>query len=1110
MKKAYKFFRGMMLLLCCFGTISVFSQTFNGTGGAIPDNGCATPSEFSITVSGVASGASLVDVGINIQHLFTGDLDIYLVAPNGAVLELSTDNGGGGDNYVGTHFTPTASQNITAGSAPFTGNYLPEGNFSTVAGQTNGLWKLRVCDDDALISGTMGAWSLTFGAPPPPSYCSSVPSSNDGAGITNLTLGTTAFTIPDVTYRDLTASPVTLQQGQNVNVQIRFATGYTYDSHIWIDFNDNFTFEASERVYSGTSASTNPTILNASFPLSATATVGAHRMRIGTADSGQATPNPCYSGTYGVTIDATVNIIAPLCTSATVGASALSPDCSNNRFYVNVNVTAVNDATGFSDGTNTFPITSGVNQVGPFTNGSSFTLSVVHAEAACNFNVGSFSYNCPPANDVCSTAAQVTCGSSVSGSTQYANNETSIPFCGASSTTAKGVWYTMEGTGGDIVVSTAGSAYDTKLFVYDGSCGALNCVGGNDDVATGILYSEVTFESVAGQRYYIYVTGFSSANGNYNLSVNCVCEAEFNDDCATVYSGYAPSSSTTLTAVGQFGIAPYTYALSDGQSNNTGVFTVSPTATTTYEVTITDAAGCMSTAETTVVVVDVQCASGNGNNEAKVTICHGGNEICVSPNAVQAHLNHGDALGSCGTPTCETTPLCDAQLKVPAPGATNVSTDVVLAWGAATGYVNGYYLSIGTTPGGTDILNNLDVGNTLTYDPELEFGTVYYVTVTAYNNNGNAVDGCQESSFTTEQSPWCASATEIACGDTVNGNVFDGMVNEYLSACGPTINDMPGVWYKVQGTGYSIIASTCEGTNFDTVIAVFSGDCGSISCYANDDDSCDGGVGSTLASEVEFETQLGSTYYIFVTPFSSFTSNPGPFTLSLTCAGPPPPNQACLDAVGISCGQSTTGSTVGYEINDFDTCVTSLNTAPGRFYKVEGTGSDITVNTCGSSYDTKLGIFRGDCAGLICVAGNDDAPSSAYCGGSFTTQSSVTFSSQAGTVYYIYVTGYSSNAGNFVLNVNCGAPRVADPLAWTMYPNPATRGEVQLDLTSYLNQDLGIQLMDFSGKVLSNESIMNLQNPRYNIKTGNMSNGMYFVRIANENGVSTKKLIIAN
>ncbi len=39
----------------------------------------------------------------------------------------------------------------------------------------------------------------------------------------------------------------------------------------------------------------------------------------------------------------------------------------------------------------------------------------------------------------------------------------------------------------------------------------------------------------------------------------------------------------------------------------------------------------------------------NNNNSQKVKICHNGNTLCVSVNAVQAHLNHGDFLGPCSS-----------------------------------------------------------------------------------------------------------------------------------------------------------------------------------------------------------------------------------------------------------------------------------------------------------------------------------------------------------------------------------------------------------------------------------------------------------------------------
>lgn len=180
-------------------------------------------------------------------------------------------------------------------------------------------------------------------------YCPSVPTSNDGNGISNVQIGGTDFPTTDLTYFDLTATAVSLQKAVNANVQVTFATGFTYDTNVWIDFNDNFTFEASELVKSViATVFTNPNTLDASFIMPLTAALGTHRMRIATADSGQATPNPCYSGSYGVTLDFNVTITAaPACiapqglaasavtaTTATVSWTALTPAPATGYEYV--------------------------------------------------------------------------------------------------------------------------------------------------------------------------------------------------------------------------------------------------------------------------------------------------------------------------------------------------------------------------------------------------------------------------------------------------------------------------------------------------------------------------------------------------------------------------------------------------------------------------------------------------------------------------------------------------------------------------------------------------------------------------------------------------------
>ena len=79
------------------------------------------------------------------------------------IVVLTSDNGGGSDNYTGTVFDDAASGSIVAGSAPFTGTYAPEEPLSTFAGEnTLGAWSLQVVDDFNADGGTINAWSLDF------------------------------------------------------------------------------------------------------------------------------------------------------------------------------------------------------------------------------------------------------------------------------------------------------------------------------------------------------------------------------------------------------------------------------------------------------------------------------------------------------------------------------------------------------------------------------------------------------------------------------------------------------------------------------------------------------------------------------------------------------------------------------------------------------------------------------------------------------------------------------------------------------------------------------------------------------------------------------------
>ena len=122
----------------------------------------------------------------------------------------------------------------------------------------------------------------------------------------------------------------------------------------------------------------------------------------------------------------------------------------------------------------------------------------------------------------------------------------------------------------------------------------------------------------------------------------------------------------------------------------------------------------------------------------------------------------------------EPPPSCTS-LTSPSNGATGVNITSDLTW-ASVSDADGYKLTVGTTSGGTDIMNNVDVGNVTTYNPPGDFacGAQIYVTVTPYNTGGGAT-GCTEESFSTENVTADAGTdTEVCAGESVQLNASGG------------------------------------------------------------------------------------------------------------------------------------------------------------------------------------------------------------------------------------------------------------------------------------------------------------------------------------------------
>lgn len=131
---------------------------------AIPDNALSNPVESTITLPNLQGKIADVNVQIDITHPYVADLDIFLTAPNGSRIELTTDNGQSGADFSGTIFDDDAATSITAVTnldAPFSGSYQPEQPLAALNGlKPVGDWTLEVGDDTGGDTGTLNAWSL--------------------------------------------------------------------------------------------------------------------------------------------------------------------------------------------------------------------------------------------------------------------------------------------------------------------------------------------------------------------------------------------------------------------------------------------------------------------------------------------------------------------------------------------------------------------------------------------------------------------------------------------------------------------------------------------------------------------------------------------------------------------------------------------------------------------------------------------------------------------------------------------------------------------------------------------------------------------------------------
>ncbi|MDQ7026103.1 MAG: S8 family serine peptidase [Anaerolineae bacterium] len=255
-------------------------------------------------------------------------------------------------------------------------------------------------------------------------------------------------------------------------------------------------------------------------------------------------------------------------------------------------------------------------------------------------------------------------------------------------------------------------------------------------------------------------------------------------------------------------------------------------------------------------------------------------------------------------------------------------------------------------------------------------------------------------------------------------------VDDPISTC--DFNRGKTVWYYYTPSSNVDIIFDTIGSNYDTVLSVWTGSRGSLSQVGCNDDF--GGS----QSQVSLSLVSGTTYYIMVAGYNGLAGD-----LVFNARLQPPPNDEIANAIVISAlpysnGQDTSAATntVGDPI---PSCVTNIGKTVWYQYTPPAT-QQVIFDTAGSNFDTAMAIYSGSVGSLTQVACNDDESFPSI------STSKITITLTGSTTYYIVVGGWNSRSGSMILNVS---EKRADLLAtnFDALPDHILAGQTNLSFT---------------------------------------------------------------
>ncbi|MGE0088836.1 MAG: GEVED domain-containing protein [Bacteroidales bacterium] len=252
-----------------YGEVEDYTVTF---GAAVPDTQAPT-APTSLVSSNITSTSATISWTASTDNVGVTGYEIY---KNGTLLSTSTTT-----SYSAIGLTAATTYSFTVKAKDAAGNVSAASTAKSV---------------------TTLATSVT--------YCASKGSNVTYEWIDYIAYGgMTNTTAANAGYGNFTATKiatVTLGASTTINVSCGFKSStYTEYWRVWIDWNQNGTFETTEQMVAGSSSSS--ATLSYTFTVPSTALLGSTRMRV--TMKYNAAPTACETFSYGEVEDYTVNVV---------------------------------------------------------------------------------------------------------------------------------------------------------------------------------------------------------------------------------------------------------------------------------------------------------------------------------------------------------------------------------------------------------------------------------------------------------------------------------------------------------------------------------------------------------------------------------------------------------------------------------------------------------------------------------------------------------------------------------------------------------------------------------------------------------------------------------